>query len=215
MALEINKDSTVSGTMIFALVDSLAAMGSDSQDNTSPTDSFVSPTAKGVTVSTYKQGGYTGQKFTLDHVPFSEFGSTKGADSDFKITRVGNEITVSGFLDLSSGDASTGGNEWGDALAKSILSSADLKISIKFPAKVVKSTGEISKDGKSVTWYPKMGEKLDLTTTVDLPSLNVGLIAGGVAVIASICGGIFYLFFRRKPGGKEDLIIPEAEITSD
>jgi hypothetical protein len=209
MALEINKDSTVSGTMIFALVDSLAAMGSDSQDNTSPTDSFVSPTAKGVTVSTYKQGGYTGQKFTLDHVPFSEFGSTKGADSDFKITESEMRFLFRGLLDLSSGDASTGGNEWGDALAKSI-SSAEVKISIKFPAKVVKSTGEISKDGKSVTWYPKMGEKFDLTTTVDLPSLNVGLIAGGVAVIASICGGIFYLFFRRKPGGKEELIVSRS-----
>lgn len=202
MALEVNKDSTISGTMIFALADSLAAMGDSSQSTDSPTDSFVNSTAKGVKVSQYKQGGYTGQKFTLDHVPFSEFGSGKDSSSDFKIKRNGKKITVSGFLDLSTGDTGASGSQWGDALAKSILSSADLRISIKFPAKVVTSTGEISKDGKSVTWHPKMGEKLDLTTTVEMPSLNIGLVAGGVAALAAIAGGAFYFFSRRK---KEEL----------
>ena len=210
MALEVNKDSTVSGTMIFALVDSLAAMGETSKETSSPTDSFVSPKTKGVTVTKYKQGGYTGEKFTLDHVPFSEFGNGEGSESDFKIRRVGNQITVSGFLDLSSGDATTSGSDWGDALAKSIMSSADLKISIKFPAKVVKSTGEISADGKSVTWRPTMGEKLDLTTTVEIPSLNIGLIVGGVASLAAIGGGVaFYLSRRKKLELNPELIADE------
>lgn len=211
MALEVNRDSTVSGTMIFALVDSLAAMGETSKDSSSPTDSFVSPTTKGVTVSKYKQDGYTGQKFTLDHVPFSEFGNGKGSESDFKIKREGKRITVSGYLDLSSGDTSSSGSDWGDALAKSILSSADLKISIKFPAKVVKSTGQISEDGKSVTWRPTMGEKLDLTTTVEIHSLNIGLLVGGVAFLAAVGGGFIFLISRRK----KKVLIPSLESEED
>jgi hypothetical protein len=212
MALEVNKDSTVSGTMIFAIVDSLAAMGDTSEDTSSPTDSFVSPTTKGVTVTKYKQGGYTGEKFTLDRVPFSEFGNGEGSESDFKITRDGKQITVSGFLDLSSEDATSSGDDWGDALAKSILSSADLKISIKFPAKVVKSTGEISQDGKSVTWRPTLGEKLDLTTTVEIPSLNIGLIVGGIASLAAIGGGVVYFLSRRKK--QQEALEVNAEMDS-
>jgi hypothetical protein len=212
MSLEVNKDSTVSGTMIFALVDSLAEMGDTSKENDSPTDSFVNPTAKGVTVSDYKQGGYTGQKFTLDHVPFSEFGNGEGADSDFKIKRAGNRITVSGFLDLSSGDTGDSGSEWGDALAKSILSSADLRISIKFPAKVVASTGEISEDKQSVTWRPKMGEKVDLTTTVEIPSLKVGLLVGAAASLMAIVGGVAFLISRRKK--QESNIAFESDSTT-
>ena len=44
-----------------------------------------------------------------------------------------------------------------------------MKISVKFPVKVLSSTGTISEDGKTVTWIPKLGEKLDLATTVEIP----------------------------------------------
>jgi hypothetical protein len=197
--LEINKDSTVSGTMIFALVDSLAAMGDSTQEEESPTDSFVSPTTKGVKVTEYKEDGYTGQKFTLDRVPFSEFGKDSSGESDFKVKRTGNKITVTGFLDLGSGEDSSSGSDWGDALAKSIMSSADLKISIKFPAKVLKSTGEISEDGKTVTWRPELGEKVDLTTTVELPTAKIGAAIGGLLALILLAGaGIFVLARRKK-----------------
>jgi len=199
MNLEINKDSTVSGTMIFAVVDSLAAMGDSTQEEESPTDSFVNPTTKGVKATEYKEGGYTGQKLTLDRVPFSEFGKNSSGESDFKVKRVGNKITVSGFLDLSTGEDASSGSDWGDALAQSIMSSADLKISIKFPAKVLKSTGEIGEDGKSVTWRPELGEKVDLTTTVELPTAKIGAVIGGLLALIALAGaGIFVLVRRKK-----------------
>ncbi len=198
MDLEINKDSTVSGTMIFALIDSLAAMGDSTQEDESPTDSFVSPTTKGVKVVEYKEDGYTGQKLILDRVPFSEFGKNSSGESDFKVKRDGNKITVSGFLDLSSGEDSSSGSDWGDALAKSIMSSADLKISIKFPAKVLRSTGEIGQDGKSVTWRPELGEKVDLTTTVELPTAKIGAAIGGLLVLIVLAVAVVFVVVRRR-----------------
>lgn len=201
MALEVNKDSTVSGTVIFAMSDALASLaGAGSTDSITPTDGLVDSKAEGVTTSKYSEGGFTGQKITLDRVPFSEFTKGGGKEGDLAITKVGNLITLNGFLDLSSSDTSTqnGSDELSKDMAASMMSSADLKVSIKFPAQVIKSTGTISEDGRSVSWVPKFGEKLDLATTVQLPSSNgISLImAGGFA--AFLLGGFGFILLRKR-----------------
>ena len=202
MALEVNKDSTVSGTVIFAMSDALAGLASASgADSKDLTDSLIDSHAKGVTTSKYKEGGFTGEKITLNRVAFSEFTKGGGKEGDLEITKVGNLITLNGFLDLSSSDASTQNesDQFGKDMAAGMMSSADLKVSIKFPAKVIKSTGTISADGKSVSWEPEFGKKLDLATTVQLPSANgIILIAIGGATAFLLGGFAFFLSRKRK-----------------
>jgi len=196
LALEINKDSTVSGTMIYAVSDALSEL-STSSDSSDPTTSLLDSNAKGVTTSDYKEGGFTGTKIELDHVPLSAFNQPGGEAGQFKITKDGNTITLKGELDLSSADTSeTSGSEWGDALAKSLFATVDLNMSVRFPVKILKTTGKISEDGRTASWKPKLGEKLDLTTTVELPTTNFKLI--GISGVASLLLLVISILVLRK-----------------
>jgi len=169
LALEVNTDSTISGSMIFAVSDSLADLGADASSGLPAADSLVDSKAEGVTVTPYKKDGYTGSTYTFDRVPFSAFKSNGSTSNDIKVERIGNQIKLTGALDFSYGDSTDASDPFSSLLAQSISSSADLKISVKFPVKVLSSTGTISEDGKTVTWIPKLGEKLDLATTVEIP----------------------------------------------
>jgi len=169
LALEVNTDSTISGSMIFAVSDSLADLGADASSGLPTADSLVDSQADGVTVTPYKKDGYTGSTYTFDRVPFSAFKSDGSTTNDIKVERTDSQIKLTGALDFSYGDLTDELDPFSNLLAQSISSSADLKISIKFPVKVLSSTGTISEDGKTVTWIPKLGEKLDLATTVELP----------------------------------------------
>jgi hypothetical protein len=188
LALEINSDKTVSGTMIYAISDALSEFGSTSEESDPTTDLFDT-SAKGVTISEYKQDGYTGTKIVLDRVPMEAFNKEGGDTGGFQISREENRITLKGELDLSSADTSEAeDSEWGAALAKTLFATADLDISVKFPVKVLSTTGTISEDGRTVSWKPQLGEKVDLTTTVELPTKNfilAGIFAGIVALVAA------------------------------
>ena len=209
LALEINADTTVSGTFISAISDALSEFGTTSED-TDPTTDFFDTTAEGVTVTEYKEDGYTGTKVTLDRVPISAFDKQGNESGGFQITREDNKITLKGELDLSSEDAdNTDNSVWGDALASSLFATADLNISVKFPVKVLSTTGTISEDGRTVSWKPKIGEKVDLTTTVELPNQNfilVGLVAG----LLLLAGAAFFTLAKVRRKQKSALAEEEA-----
>ncbi len=169
LALEVNSDSTISGSMIFAVSDSLASLGADARGGLPAADSLVDSKADGVKVTPYKKDGYTGSTYTFDRVPFSTFKSDGSTNNDINVERIGNQIKLTGELDFSYGDTPDVSDPFSNLLAQSISSSADMKISVQFPVKVLSSTGTISEDGKTVTWIPKLGEKLDLATTVEIP----------------------------------------------
>jgi len=201
LALEINSDKTVSGTLIYAISDALSELGTTSED-TDPTANLFDTSAEGVTVSEYKEDGYTGTKITLDRVPISAFNKQGGESGGFQIIRDENLITLKGELDLSSGDTDDSDiSEWGDALAKSLFATADLNISVKFPVKVLSTTGTISEDGRTVSWKPQLGEKVDLTTTVELPNRNLILI--GIAAAALLLLIIAFLVVFKVRGRKK------------
>lgn len=172
--LVINKDSTVSGSMIFAVSDSLADLSENSSDESNPLEDAINTEAEGITESEYKSGGYTGTKYTFNRVPFEDWNKDNAdGENTFKLIRDGNLLTVKGTFDLSDSESVDSGGDlggFGDEFAKSITSSFDINISVKFPVKVLASTGSISEDGMTVTWKPKYGEKVDLTTTVEIPS---------------------------------------------
>jgi hypothetical protein len=202
--LVINKDATVSGSMIFAVADSLAELGAGganaNSSESNPLEDSINTKAKGVTESVYKSNGYTGTKYTFDRIPFEEFNKgNSGGENEFKLIKDGNRLTVKGLIDFSqtdSGDSSSDLGALGDEFAKSITSSFDINIAVKFPVKVLKSTGKISDDGMTVSWKPKYGEKVDISTTVEIPSgfqffyliVILGLLGVGAAI---------YLILRR------------------
>ena len=194
--LVVNKDSTISGSMIFAVSDTLASLGeTENSTETDVSDELIDPKTKGVSIEEYKKGGFTGQKITLDRVPFSEF--QKGGESgDLTITREGDLITLNGFLDLAMDEGAQSEDIWAAELAKSLFSSADLGIRITFPFEVVSTQGELSEDRRTVTWEPKIGDRVDLTTTVKIPSLIPIIPIAAAAVLLLLI--IIIVLIRRK-----------------
>ena len=215
MNLVINKDSTVSGSMIFAISDSLAGLAETNSDESNPLEDAINTEAEGITESEYKSGGYTGTKYTFDRVPFEDWNKDNAdGESSFKLIRDGNLLTVKGVFDLSDGENEDSGNDlgaFGDEFAKSITSSFDINISVKFPVKVLESTGSISDDGMTVTWKPKYGDKVDLTTTVEIPSgfqvIYLFMILGLLGVAASV---FFILKKSRKINTRDSIEGSEA-----
>jgi hypothetical protein len=64
------------------------------------------------------------------------------------------------------------------------------------PVKVLESTGKISEDGMTVSWKPKYGEKVDISTTVEIPSgfqfIYLIIILGLLGV-----GALIFLILRK------------------
>ncbi|HEX7405240.1 MAG TPA: hypothetical protein VF307_04880 [Candidatus Nanopelagicaceae bacterium] len=219
MALTVNEDKSMSGTVIVAIADSLDALGTSSGSSgatgTNDLNNLIDKNSKGVTVSKYHQGGFTGEKYTMDHAPLSAFSSTASKDGSFAINIKGNQATVSGVFDLSMTDAQSAdaSSLFGAAFAKTLFSTAEIRIAVTFPGKVIKSTGVISPDGRTVTWKPVFGEKTNLSATValDTPTKFIPWAIGGVLLLALIIGLI--ILNRKKksvPDAANDLEAPPA-----
>lgn len=214
MALTVNKDKTVSGSVILGIADSLASLGSSTGSSGTPAigglDGLINKKAKGVTVSKYHQGGFTGEKVTFDHAPLTAFSSSAQKDGSFGIDIKGNQAFISGALDLSStGTGSSATSSTDAALAKAMFAGAQVRVTVTFPGKITKSTGEISKDRRTVTWNPTFGDKTDLATTValDAPMNFIPWAIGGILLIALVG---WLIFINRK---KTPLSIPGEEET--
>jgi len=203
MDLTVNSDKTVSGTVIGAVSDYLAEMAEESGDTssnslTSELDSLFDENTPGVTVKEYKSGGFTGQQYILDRVAISEFTGDSSDPDGFNIKIDGNQATVSGSLDLSMDEDTTSSLElFGADLAKGLFSSAQMRIAIRFPGKVISSSGEISADGKQVVWTPVIGERNELSATVELPNTKQILIYVGIGIGALLLLVIAFLLGRR------------------
>ena len=195
--LEVNKNSTVSGTMILAMSDSLA--GLTGTGNSLSQGELIDAKTKGVIVESYKEGGFTGNKYTLNQVPFSEF-KTAENDGSLNFKKEGNLIKVSGIMDLS--DSSNETDQATQDMTAAMFAGADLHISIKFPYEVIETSGELSSDKRTVTWRPVMGKKTILQATVKVPSFNpVPAILIAVIVITLIV----VLIRKRKPKAVEEV----------
>ena len=205
MALTVNKDRTISGTVIVAMADALDALGTGSTTSggtgINDLNNLIDKNSKGVTVAKYHQGGFTGEKYTLEHAPISAFSAMANQGERFAVRMNGNVATVSGILDLSMANAENAGANsfFGADLVKGLFSTAQLHIAVTFPGKVIKSTGVISPDGRTVTWTPVIGEKTDLSATIalDTPMKYIPWAIGGMLLLALVTGLIF--LNRKKP----------------
>jgi hypothetical protein len=197
MDLQVNADDTVSGKVIFALDKQLLELTGQSAEDVLGTDAPVPTDAEGVSAEPYEDDEFTGQQFSFDAVPLSRF--NEGEDPDaLQIVREGDVFRVSGALDLSGATGATGVPGFEDA-----FQGAELRIRISFPGEVTGSNGSV--DGNTVTWEPKVGERLEIHATAsaiegagggsNLPLILI--LVGAVAVLAIV---IAVVASRRRGG---------------
>ena len=218
MDLTVNSDKTVSGTVIGALSNYLAAMADESGDAgtdslASGLDSLFDESTPGVTIKEYNSGGFTGQKYILDHVAISNFSKTDSGGETFTIKLNGNKVTVSGVLDLSMDQETTSGLDlFGTDLTKGLFSSAQMRIAIRFPGKIISSSGEISADGKQVVWTPVFGERNELSATVELPNTKKLVTYAGAGLVLVLL--LMLALFLRKKGKSSSIRLKELGTNS-
>jgi hypothetical protein len=84
-----------------------------------------------------------------------------------------------------------------------------MRIAVRFPGKVISSSGEISADGKQVIWTPVIGERNELSATVELPNAKKILLYAGIGIGALLL--LFIAFFLGRRGKKAAAETPAKE----
>jgi hypothetical protein len=194
MNLTVNSDDTVDGTIIFALNKQLIELSGQSADDLLGDSGPIPTDAEGVSTKPYEDDEFQGQEVTLDGVPLAQFNEENNDEDSLRIQHQGDTYVVSGALDLSSAGTSGATGVSGFPGADEIFKSAQMKLAITFPGPVSGSNGTI--DGNTVTWIPKVGERLELHAVASASggssnsTLWILLAVGAVVIIAAIVVGI-------------------------
>ncbi len=188
MDLTVDKNDTVSGTIVFAVAKSLSEYANESatgESNAPATDGLLK-NAKNVKVEKFDDGDFVGSSYSFESVALEEMTPAVGDNSTFGIARVGDNLVVSGVMDFSSGET-TDSNPFADAMMASFAATTDIKISVTLPGEIKDSTGDI--DGQTITWKGRFGKKLELDATSYsplTPPINwvlIGGISAGVIIV--------------------------------
>lgn len=201
----VSSDNQVSGTIVFAFSKQLLQLTGQSAEELIGSSAPIPSDVPGVSAKPYDDGEFSGQEFTFDGVPLTQFNTDD--PEGLSIVRQGDTFIVSGVMDLSSplGASGSTGSIPGieDALA-----GADIRISVTFPGAVTDTNGTV--DGTTVTWSPKIGERLELRATAGATGsgssstssiLLIGGIALGVIILIVVIALVMKGRRKGEPGG--------------
>jgi len=140
--LTLNSDNTIDGSMVIAIQSGIGeSLGMSDEDLLKELNSDGSG-IEGAKESDYNEEGFVGKKYTFENEPLDSFQNSEDG-SDISITREGDNFIVDGTWDTE--DADTEGMDPG-------AMGAEFTFSVTFPGKVSDHNGELSEDGKTVTW---------------------------------------------------------------
>lgn len=154
MDVTVNRDDTVSGTLVIAFDKAVRErLGGSS-------DPLGGAPVKGVTSQKpYDDGTYEGVEYTFDRTPLADFNDADTESGDYlRIRHDGNEYVLDGVADESYDVPTAGGGPLDPAIVEA-LSKSDMRIKVTFPGTVLTTNGTVGDNGKSVTWQLRMGEK--------------------------------------------------------
>lgn len=207
MDLEVSADDTVDGSVVFALDKELLELSGQSLEDVLGTEIPVPTEAEGVSAEPYEDDEFAGQEFTFDGVPLQQFNQSEDAEQ-LQIVREGDLFRVTGVLDLSGATGATGLSGFGEGLAEA-FEGAELRVRISFPGDVSESNGVVA--GNTVTWEPRVGERLELRATASAIDTGGGgsgltpiLIVAGAAVVAAFA--LALLAARRRGAGRPAVV---------
>jgi hypothetical protein len=225
--LDVASDNTFGGAYIVGIKENLAKdLGQTPDKILSEAKASLQPKSlpKGATVKfdKYSGDGFVGVKMTVAKMPISNLGMLAAGAAGttgqrFTLTRDGNLFHFNGTLDLTTGLANLP-----ITLSPDVASSAQIRVKLTFPGDVTETNG--TKNGRSVTWTPKLGQKVDLTATANAKSgsssndssdgngLAIFLVAAGIVVLL-VVGLVAWALARRgrpTPAPTRDQNIPPA-----
>ena len=150
--LEVSRFDTFSGSVVVAVAEDLAAFSDE--DPTTGIFDDVFQENPGVSVETFRQDGYVGEKAVFEGAPFAALDEFSDDQSTLSLRRDNNHVVFEGTFDFASEDADDAGF-FGDQL---LALASDMEVSVSFPGNVVETNGQLEEDSNTVTWEPKLGD---------------------------------------------------------
>lgn len=207
MALDVQSDDTVDGTIVFAVDKSfITAFGQDPQEfvKDMATQAPVSPEAGqgSVTATPYDKDGKIGTSWTFKDVPIAKLGSDDGS---LKLVREGDLFRFTGTMSAKDQAAATGDASFDPSL----LQGFDVKVAVTFPGDVVSSNGTVT--GRTVTWTPKADENLTMEAVAKATAPSASPLSSpatwivvGLLLAFVVAAGVLLLTRRgkRAPGAE-------------
>jgi hypothetical protein len=207
--LTVSPDNTASGTATMAIDKQLLRLSGAGVDDFLRESNFTAPgSADDSSTAPYEDGTFVGRTVTFRGASLSDVNGS-GGDGDLRIVRQGDEFRVTGVLDLSIPTDATNGDPQVDAMTKRALRTADIRIELTFPGRVISSNGAV--EGNSVTWRPKLGESTELRAVASaVPSSSssspwwIAIVAGVLLVVAAAV----VIGTRRRPAEPSEPPVP-------
>jgi hypothetical protein len=210
----VSSDNKVSGTMVFAFSKQLLELTGQSADQLIGSSAPIPSDVQGVSAKPYDDGEFAGEEFTFEGVPLEQFNSDD--PEALSIVRQGDTFTVSGVLDLATGASGASAPIPGASGIPGIdeaLAGADIRISITFPGAVTNTNGTV--EGTTVTWTPKVGQRLELTATAGATgsgssSTSSTLLIGGIVLGVIIVIVVIALIMKRRKESSGGDMVPDT-----
>lgn len=208
LSLDLQSDDTVDGSMVFAISTELAELAGESPESLAEQmqQEMVDVGEEGATrTEPYDDGEFIGTTTYFEGEALDSFG-TPGEAESLSIVRDGDDYVVSGVLDLSDADA-----EGGEMVA-GLMEGFEIQIAISFPGAVSDHNGQL--DGKTVTWSPTYGERLDISARGSAIESGGGsdgvpvLLIVGIVVLALLLIGLILFFVLRSRKGDAEPAMP-------
>lgn len=198
MSLQVSDKDTVSGSVVFAISDSvMQALGSAGGDTSSLDTSKILKDAKfDAKASVYKDGKYTGTQVDFADVPLDEFDTGDNSDT-LSIVRDGDNIVVSGALDMSGGaDPASIEEAMSNPLTAAYFKDVAITVSVTLPGEIKSTNGEQA--GNKITWTGEYGKKIQIDAVAYAPKGNPAVVVVGALVAVVIIAGVVLLVLRNK-----------------
>ena len=197
MDLVVDNEDNVSGSAIIAFSkEAIALADSYGAGNSLNTDSLITP-QDGMTVDAWEDDKYKGSKITFDKKPMASF-STATAGSAISFTREGNNILVSGDLNMAGDQSGSIEQLQNNPLTSGMFATSEVSISITLPGKVTSTNGVV--EGNKVTFKGKLGDDIVIDAKADTSQdfTMIYVIVGAIVALGAVGGGI--ALARRKKG---------------
>lgn len=204
LAMTVNSDDTLDGTVIVALDKSVLGLsGKSAEEAFANAEGSLSDLPEGSRTEVYDDGKYYGKKVVYDDLPFADFNSGQpGAPS---ITHADGKYVFT--ADLRTGNADLGPQA---ELMRPFLSSVQITFAVTFPGDVVEHDAKAVVDGRTVRWNVAVGGRNELRAVAEegsaFPWLVVAVVGGvfGLGVIVGIVLLGIWLSRRRAGGAPAD-----------
>jgi hypothetical protein len=161
--LTVHTDDRIDGSIVMAIDRSFATPDGEAPEALLDAvgQRVFHGTATGARTEPYADSQYVGRRVVIDGMTLLDF--DRGTGDGLKIVHQGGQFRLSGTVDTTDLGPAHGlpVSESSDRVARTF----DVLIRVTFPGAVTRGNGQVA--GDTVTWRPRLGERLDLSAVAD------------------------------------------------